>query len=88
MLIGNTGSVSKRVIKMYNQNRSYELTYAELKTISGFEEVSEDEAIELIFQLKEISLILYETFMSKEQRKVKSKKNRFHSKPDNYESRP
>ncbi|MBP6730430.1 MAG: hypothetical protein KA149_00135 [Chitinophagales bacterium] len=87
ILIGKTGGVSKRVIKMYNQNRSYELTYAELKTIRGFEGVSEDEARELIFQLKEISLILYETFMSREQRKGKSKKTYSTLKPDNYENR-
>lgn len=88
ILIGKTGGVSKRVIKMYNQNRSYELTYAELKAIKGFEDVSEDEARELIFHLKEISQILYETFMSREQRKDKCKKTDSTLKPDNYENRP
>ena len=47
---------------MLNQNRNYELTAKELRTFKGFESVSEDEATEICFHLRELSLILYDVF--------------------------
>lgn len=47
---------------MSNQNKNYELTYAELKRLKGFENISEEDSAEVIFQLKELSFLLYEIF--------------------------
>ena len=47
---------------MLHKNKSYELSYAELKKIKGFENVTEDAAKEICFQLKELSFIFYEVF--------------------------
>lgn len=51
---------------MFNQNKSYELTTAQLKKYDGFENVTEDEAKEIIFQLEELSFILYGIFQSQQ----------------------
>ncbi len=50
---------------MYNQNKSYELSYAELKKMKGYENVSEEEAAEIIYQLKELSNILFDIFSNR-----------------------
>lgn len=47
---------------MYNQNKNYELSYAELRKMKGYENVSEEEAAEIIYQLKELSNILFDIF--------------------------
>jgi hypothetical protein len=54
---------------MCKQNKSYELSYAELKKFKGFEDVSENEANEICFQLKELSFILFEIFQNQQRRK-------------------
>ena len=47
---------------MLNQGKSYELTIAQLKKHEGFENVTEEEAKQIIFQLRELSFIFYEIF--------------------------
>ena len=47
---------------MSNQNKSYEITPAELRKYKGYENVSDNEANEICFQLRELSLILYDLF--------------------------
>ena len=49
---------------MSNQNKSYEITPAELRKYKGYEHVSEEEANEICFQLREMSLILYDLFQA------------------------
>lgn len=51
------------------KNKSYELSIHELKKYPGFENVSDDEAIETISQLKELSLILYNVFQTQQRKK-------------------
>ena len=47
---------------MYHQNKSYELTTDQLKKFEGFENMTEEEAKEIIFSLKELSRILFGMF--------------------------
>jgi len=47
---------------MYNQNKTYELTTDQLKKFEGFENMTEEEAKEIIFSLKELSRILFGMF--------------------------
>jgi hypothetical protein len=47
---------------MYNQNKSYELTTDQLKKFEGFENITDEEAKETIFCLKELSRILFGMF--------------------------
>lgn len=41
-----------------------ELTIAQLKSFQGFENISDEEAMEILVQLKEFSLMLYSVFLS------------------------
>ncbi len=47
---------------MYHQNKSYELTTDQLKKFEGFENITVEEAKEIIFSLKELSRILFGMF--------------------------
>ncbi len=53
---------------MLNQSKSYELTTAQLKKHEGFENVTEEEAKQIIFQLRELSFIFYEIFKNQSER--------------------
>lgn len=53
---------------MLNQSKSYELTTAQLKKHEGFENVTEEEAKEIIFQLRELSFIFYVIFKNQSDR--------------------
>lgn len=60
---------------MSNQNKNYELTYAELKRLKGFENISEEGSAEVIFQLKGLSFLLYEIFQNSMQAQEKAVEN-------------
>lgn len=61
---------------MYNQNKSYELTTTQLRKYEGFENITEDEAKDIIGQLKELSLIFYGIFQNQCERKSLLSNNR------------
>ena len=47
---------------MSQQKRNYDLTPTQLRLIKGYEEVSDQDAHEVVFYLKELSLILYNLY--------------------------
>ena len=57
---------------MSNQNKYYEITPAELRKYKGYENVSDTEANEICFQLRELSLILYDLFQAELDKEEKS----------------
>ena len=56
---------------MSGAKKSYELSITELKKYPGFENVSDEEAQETIFQLKELSFILFDAFQKEQAKKEK-----------------
>ena len=64
MPIGNTGSIDRRNNPMSKHTTKNELTIAQLKSFQGFENISDEEAMEILVQLKEFSLMLYSVFLS------------------------
>ena len=61
---------------MSEEKRNYELSTVELKKMKGFENISEDKAKEICFQLKELSFILYEIYQTKLDRESSSIENK------------
>ena len=53
---------------MFNQNKKYELTWAQLKQCKDFENITEDEAKLIASQLKAFSLILFEIFQTNQKK--------------------
>lgn len=54
---------------MLTPKHNYELTIQQLRQYPGFENVSDEEAGETIRQLKELSLILYNIFQTRQRKK-------------------
>jgi len=50
---------------MLNQNKSRELTTADVKEIEEFKNITEDEARDIISQIEALSLICYELYQDK-----------------------
>jgi hypothetical protein len=49
---------------MLSKNKSYELSSYDLRKYPDFENISEEEAKQTIEQLKDLSLILYDSFQN------------------------
>jgi len=67
---------------MCNQNKSYELTTDQLKKFEGFENITEEEAKETIFCLKELSRILFGMFTKSIEKENKQFVNFFSEEED------
>ena len=55
------------------KNKNYQITPSELKKFDGFENISDNEAIETCMQIKELSLILYDIFQSSPENTIDEK---------------